>query len=78
MPISYVANDPKLQRQILIDALRAFALFWAPGMMLTLPYVWDLQDTSLEKDFGPGFELYGVGEAMQEGFTERKLGRAQA
>ena len=73
------ANDPKLQRQILLDALRAFELFWAPGMMLTLPYVWDAQDASWEeRDFGPGFELYGVGEAMQEGFAERKLGRAQA
>ncbi len=73
------ANDPKLQRQILLDALRAFELFWTPGMMLTLPHVWDPQDASWEeKDFGPGFELYGVGEAMQEGFAERKLGRAQA
>ncbi len=72
-------NDPKLQRQILLDALRAFELLWTPGMMLALPYVWDSQDASWEeKDFGPGFELYGVGEAMQEGFAERKLGRAQA
>ena len=48
-------------------------------MMLTLPCVWNARDASWEeKDFGPGFELYGVGEAMQEGFAERKLGRAQA
>jgi D-proline reductase (dithiol) PrdB len=71
------ANNPGLQRQILLDALRAFELLWAPGMMLTLPYVWDPDDASWEeKDWGSGFEPYGVGESMQEGFGERKLGRA--
>lgn len=72
------ANDPALQRRILLDALRAFEQLWAPGMMLTLPYVWDSEDMSWEeKDFGPGFELYGVGGAMQEGFAERALDRSR-
>ena len=54
-------------------------MLWAPGMLLTLPYVWDPDDAGWEeKDWGPGFEPYGVGESMQEGFGERKLGRAQA
>ena len=71
------ANDPGLQRRILLDALRAFEVLWAPGMLLTLPYVWDPDDAGWEeKDWGPGFEPYGVGESMQEGFGERKLGRA--
>lgn len=72
------AGDPALQRRILLDALRAFEALWAPGMMLTLPYVWDPEDASWEeKDFGPGFELYGVGQAMQEGFHERGLTRSR-
>ena len=73
------ANDPGLQRRILLDALRAFETLWAPGQMLSLPYVWDRDDRAWEaKDFGPGFELYGVGAAMQEGFAERVLSRAGA
>jgi hypothetical protein len=70
-------HDAALQRRILLDALRAFETLWAPGQMLTLPYVWDPSDRSWEAtDFGPGFELYGVGAAMQEGFAERTLARA--
>jgi hypothetical protein len=73
------ANDPALQRRILLDALRAFETLWAPGQILCLPYVWDPDDRSWEeRDFGPGFELYGVGLAVQEGFAERPLGRARA
>lgn len=72
------ADDPQLQRRILLDALRAFEVLWAPGMMLTLPYVWDPKDPSWEEtDWGHGFEPYGVGDAMQEGFQERKLDRAR-
>jgi hypothetical protein len=71
------ANDPGLQRRILLDAFRAFETLWAPGQMVSLPYVWDPDDrTWEEKDFGHGFELYGVGAAMQEGFAERTLSRA--
>ncbi len=70
-------GDPALQRRILLDAFRAWEMFWAPGQMLSLPYVWDAKDRSWEeKDFGPGFELYGVGTAMQEGYAEQKLKRA--
>jgi len=70
-------NDPPLQRRILLDALQAFERLWAPGQMLSLPYVWDAEDRGWEeKDFGPDFELYGVGKAMQDGYGERTLGRA--
>jgi hypothetical protein len=73
------ANEPGLQRRILLDALRAFETLWAPGQMLSLPYVWDPNDrTWEEKDFGPDAEIYGVGQAMQEGYAERSLGRARA
>ena len=72
------ANDPALQRRILLDAFRAFETLWAPGQVLTLPYVWDPADRSWEDtDFGPGVELYGVGASMQQGFGERTLGRAR-
>ena len=72
------ANDAPLQRRILLDALRAFETLWSPGQILTLPYVWDPNDRTWEaKDFGPGFELYGVGTPMQSGFPERPLGRSE-
>lgn len=72
------AHDPPLQRRILLDALRAFETLWAPGQILCLPYVWDPPDmTWEEKDFGPDFELYGVGESTQEGYRERSLQRAR-
>ena len=71
------AGEPELQRRILLDALRAFETLWAPGQMLSLPYVWDPGDRSWEDtDWGPSFEPYGVGSSMQEGFRERVLGRA--
>ena len=61
----------------LADAFRAFEALWAPGQMVSLPYVWDPNDRSWEDtDWGPGFEPYGVGSSMQEGFGERVLGRA--
>ncbi|MBI4560456.1 MAG: hypothetical protein HY724_00300 [Candidatus Rokubacteria bacterium] len=72
------ANDPRLQRLILLDALKAFETLWAPGQILSLPYVWDPDDVTWEeRDFGPGFELYGVGQAMQEGYAEHLLHRAR-
>jgi hypothetical protein len=71
------AGDAPLQRRILLDAFRAFETLWAPGQMLSLPYVWDPNDRSWEDtDWGPGFEPFGVGSSVQEGFAERKLGRA--
>lgn len=72
------ANDAALQRRILLDAFRAFETLWAPGQILTLPYVWDANDCSWEeKDFGPGFELYGTGTPIQADYPERALGRAR-
>ena len=74
------ANDVPLQRQILLDAFRAFEMLWAPGQILTLPYVWDPNDHGWEaRDFGPGFELYGVGMPMkgQGDFAEHALRRAE-
>jgi hypothetical protein len=74
------ADDVPLQRRILLDAFRAFETLWAPGQILTLPYVWDPNDRSWEdKDFGPDFELYGVGTPMkgQAAFPERALRRAE-
>lgn len=72
------ANDAALQRRILLDAFRAFETLWAPGQILTLPYVWYPDDRRWEaEDFGPGFELYGTGTAIQGDFAERTLGRAR-
>jgi hypothetical protein len=71
------AGDAALQRRILLDAFRAFETLWAPGQLLSLPYVWDPSDRSWEDtDWGPNFDPYGVGSAIQKGFAERKLGRA--
>ncbi len=71
------AGDPALQRRILVDAFRAFETLWAPGMILSLPYVWDAADSSWEEtDYGPRADLYGTGDPLQPGFGERTLGRA--
>lgn len=71
------ANIPALQRQILLDAFRAFETLWRPGMMVSLPYVWDARDAAWEQtDYGPGAELYGTGQPLQAGFEERPLGRS--
>ncbi len=71
------AGDPADQRRILLDAFRAFETLWAPGQILTLPYVWDPRDSGWEAtDFGPEAQLHGVGSAMQEGYGERTLRRA--
>lgn len=74
-------DDAALQRRILHDALRAFETFWAPGQMLSLPYVWDPKDREWEaKDYGPNADLYGVGKPVptQEEFgPERQLSRAR-
>ena len=71
------ANDPALQRRILLDAFRAFETLWRPGMIVSLPDVWDPEDATWEEaDYGPGAELYGTGEPIQKGFPERALGRA--
>jgi len=72
-------NDPELQRHILRDAFQAFERLWAPGQMISLPYVWDPNDSTWEaKDFGPDFEPFGVGKSAQDDFAERMLGRSKA
>src|SRR5438309_1214234 len=68
------AGDSALQRTILLEAFRAFETLWLPGQIVSLPYVWDPNDHGWEdRDFGPGFEPYGVGASLQPGFTERRL-----
>ena len=72
-------NDPELQRRILRDAFQAFERLWTPGQMISLPYVWDPNDSTWEaKDFGPDFEPFGVGKSAQDDFAERPLGRSKA
>jgi hypothetical protein len=72
------AGDAALQRQILLDAFHAFETLSVPGQMLSLPYVWDPADSSWEeRDYGPGFALYGVGQAIQGEFAERRLDRSR-
>jgi hypothetical protein len=71
------ANDPALQRRLLLDALRAFETLWMPGQMLCLPYVWDANDRTWEDvDYGPNAVGYGVGRSVQDEFAEHTLGRA--
>jgi hypothetical protein len=71
------AGDAPLQRRILLDALRAFEMLWAPGQMLVLSYVWDPADRSWEDtDYGPAFVPYGVGTPLQQGYSEHALRRA--
>jgi hypothetical protein len=71
------ANDPALQRRLLLDALRAFETLWMPGQMLCLPYVWDANDRTWEDvDYGPNAVGYGVGRSVQGEFSEHTLGRA--
>ncbi len=71
------ANDPALQRRIVLDAFRAFETLWTPGMILTLPYVWDREDRTWEDvDYGPAAVGYGVGRSVQDGFGEHRLRRA--
>ena len=72
------AGEPALQRRILLDAFQAFERLWAPGQMLSLPYVWDPHDAAWEaKDYGPEFEPYGVGKSAQGDFGERTLDRSK-
>ena len=71
------ANEPALGRRILLDALRAFETLWAPGQMLTLPYVWDAGDRAWEAtDWGPDFESYGSTGTSLQGTPERVLNRS--
>lgn len=71
-------HDAALQRSIILDALKAFEMFWAPGQMLCLPYVWDPENTTWEeKDYGPEAVLYGTGQSLQKEYAEGVLSRAR-
>lgn len=49
-------NQPDLQRQILLDAVRAFDSIGKPGTIVELPYVWDENDRTWEAtDYTDGF-----------------------
>ena len=49
-------DQPDLQRQILNDAMRAFDTISAPGTIVELPYVWDVNDRTWEsRDYTRGW-----------------------
>jgi hypothetical protein len=49
-------NQPELQRQIVLDAMRAFETITRPGTIVHLPYVWDADDNTWEQtDYTDGF-----------------------
>ena len=51
-------NDLDDQRAIIGDALNAFETIDKPGTIVTLPYMWDLNDRRWEEtDYKPGFLL---------------------
>lgn len=43
------AHQPEQQRQIVRDAMRAFATIARPGAIVELPYVWDANDRGWEE-----------------------------
>ena len=49
-------NEPKLQRNIVRDALSALETMSTPGEIVSLPYVWDENDDSWEdREYLPGY-----------------------
>ena len=49
-------DQPDLQRQIVIDAMRAFETIKSPGTIVELPYVWDENDRPWEEhDYTKGW-----------------------
>ena len=49
-------NQPELQRSILQDAFRALEAHTVPGLITTLPYIWDPEDDSWEdREYRPGY-----------------------
>ena len=49
-------DQPELQRQIVIDAMRAFETIKSPGTIVELPYVWDENDRTWEdRDYTKGW-----------------------
>jgi hypothetical protein len=49
-------DQPELQRQIVIDAMRAFETIKSPATIVELPYIWDENDRSWEeRDYTKGW-----------------------
>jgi len=49
-------DQPKLQRRIVTDAMRAFETITTPGAIVELPYVWDVNDRLWEEiDYTKGW-----------------------
>ena len=49
-------DQPDLQRQIVIAAMRAFETIKSPGTIVELPYIWDENDRSWEeRDYTKGW-----------------------
>jgi hypothetical protein len=49
-------DRPELQRQILMDAMRAFESIKSPATIVELPYIWDKNDrTWEERDYTKGW-----------------------
>ena len=49
-------DQPELQRQIVMDAMRAFETIKSPGTITELPYVWDKNDRTWEEsDYTKGW-----------------------
>ena len=49
-------HEPELQRSIVRDAFQALEAMTVPGTIVTLPYVWDENDSSWEdRDYRPGY-----------------------
>jgi hypothetical protein len=49
-------QQPKLQGQIVRDAMQAFQTITEPGTIIQLPYVWDPNDLTWEEtDYTDGF-----------------------
>jgi hypothetical protein len=50
------ANQPELQKRIVIDAMRAFETISKAGTIVELPYVWDANDRTWEtRDYTKGW-----------------------
>src|SRR4029077_5389020 len=48
-------DQPELQRQILMDAMRAFETITSPATIVELPYIWDKKDRTWEnRDYTKG------------------------
>ena len=49
-------HQPELQRSIIRDAFRSLETIDTPGAVVSLPYVWDEQDSDWEyRQYRPGY-----------------------